>query len=463
MSITRRIWFALGLVVVFVIGSVVTSRDSVVSRSAASGPRVEPSASVAAWYCAEGTSNPNGRADEEIVLGNVATTPSRATVTVFGGDAVPAARRRYRVDPGQVVRFRVSDLAALAEPGVVVEVSGGATAVEHRIQRGTDGALGPCAREPAPHADFAGGTTLKGAETWLALFNPFPDDAIVDVRATTGDGIRAPGSLQGIVVPRFTRVSVALHDLVPRVDLLSISTSVRRGRVIAEESVALDGTDGRAGLAMSLGEARARQWRFPVGITGSGRQERLVVANPGSRDAQVTVSFALDAAAAVEPVTLIVPGTTALAVDLTRVPPDIGFSTWVRSSQPIVAEMIGASGAPQGADVRGLATDLGFGAGARRWVVAPARLDANSIDELAVVATDGHRHRIQIVRVDQRRERVVARATVPPVGRITVDLTKVGGSPAIALELRADGPVIVERVSTRPGITRSHAVVYATR
>ncbi len=465
MSITRRIWFALALVVVFVIGSILTSRESAVSRSVARGPRVEPSASVSAWYCAEGTSNPNGRADEEIVMGNVATTPSRATVTVFGGGGGPAARRRYRVDPGQVVRVRVADIAPLAEPGVVVELSGGATAVEHRIQRGTDSALGPCAREPAPSADFAGGTTLKGAETWLALFNPFPDDAIVDVRATTADGVRAPGSLQGIVVPRFTRVSVPLHDLVSRVDLLAISTSVRRGRVIAEESVALDGTDGRSGIAMSLGEGRARQWRFPAGVTGSGRQERLVVANPESRDAQVTIDFALDAAAAVEPVTLIVPGTTALAVDLTRIPPDVGFSTRVRSSQPIVAEMIGASGAPQGADVQGLASDLGFGvgSGARRWVVVPARLDANSVDELVVVATDGHRHRIQIVRVDQRRERVVARATVPPVGRVSIDLTKVGGSPAIALELRADGPVVVERVSARPGITRSHAVVFATR
>ena len=462
MSVTRRLWFVFALVFVFVIGGIITSRETTPERPVARGPRIEASASVAAWYCAEGTSIPNGRADEEIVMGNVATTPSRALVTVFGGSGVPAVRRRYTVAPGRVVRFRVADIAALAEPGVLVEVSGGATAVEHRIQRGTDGALGPCAREPANRAEFAAGSTLKGAETWLALFNPFPDDAIVDVRATTGDGVRAPGALQGIVVPRFTRVSVPLHDLVPRVDLLAISTSVRRGRVIAEESVALDGTDGRAGLAMSLGGDEAREWRFPVGVIGSGRQERLVVANPGSRDAQVTVGFSLDAAAAIEPVNLIVPGTTALTVDLSRVPPDVGFSARVRSSRPIVAEMIGANAAPQGPELRGLASDLGFGPGARRWVIVPAQLDANSVDELAVVATDGHRHRVQIVRVDQNRERVVARTVVPPVGRVVVDLAKLVGSPAIAVELRADGPVVVERSSSRPGMTRSHAVVNAS-
>ena len=461
MSVTRRLWFALALVLVLAVGGIVTSHDTTVVRSVARGPRVDPSAAVSAWYCAEGTSIPNGRADEEIVMGNVATTPSRATVTVFGGSGVPAVQRRYGVAPGRVVRVRVADIAPLAEPGGLVVVSGGATAVEHRIHRGTDGALGPCAREPASHADFAAGTTLKGAETWLALFNPFPDDAIVDVRATTADGVRAPGALQGIVVPRFTRVSVPLHDLVPRTDLLAISTSVRRGRVIAEASVALDGSDGRAGLAMSLGEDRARDWRFPVGVIGSGRQERLVVANRGSRDARVTVGFTLDAAAAVEPVTLMVPGTTALSVDLSRIPPDVGFSTRVRSSSPIVAELIGTSGAPQGADVRGLASDLGFGNGARRWVVVPARLDVNSADELAVVGTDGHRHRVQIVRVEQNREVVVARSEVPAMGRVVIDLAKLGGSPAAALELRADGPVVVERVSSRPGLTRSHAVVNA--
>ena len=94
MSVTRRLCFVFALVFVFVIGGIITSRETTPDRSVARGPRVEASASVAAWYCAEGTSIPNGRADEEIVMGNVATTPSRASVTVFGGSGVPAVHRR---------------------------------------------------------------------------------------------------------------------------------------------------------------------------------------------------------------------------------------------------------------------------------------------------------------------------------------------------------------------------------
>ena len=57
-----------------------------------------------------------------------------------------------------------------------------------------------------------------------------------------------------------------------------------------------DGTDGRRGLGLSLGSELATAWRFPLGISGSGRQDRIVLANPSGQDARVTLSFALDAA-----------------------------------------------------------------------------------------------------------------------------------------------------------------------
>ena len=47
---------------------------------------------------------------------------------------------------------------------------------------------------------------------------------------------------------------------------------------------------------------------------------------------------------------------------------------------------------------------------------------------------------------------------VPGSGRAVIDLAKVTPRPDLALLLRADGPVVVERESARPGLTRSHAV-----
>ena len=459
MTSSRRTALVVAIVAVLVAAGVITRADRVDDVPAVRGPRVTSARNGAAtWYCAEGTANPEGRADEEIVIGNVGARPSRATVTVMSGSDATQVRREYAVPAGQVTRVPVSEIAAVGEPGVIVEVEGGRSVVEHRIRRGADDAVGPCARESAVSAEFAAGTTIKGAELWIALFNPFPDDAIVDVRAITGAGLRAPSRLQGIVVPRYSRVSVPVHEAIPRVDLVATRVVARRGRVITEESIALDGSDGRSGLALSLGRDRARRWWFPNALIGSGRNERLLLANPAARDVRATVRFPLDAAAALEPVTLLLPGESVTAVDLNLIPPDFGFSVVITARRPIVAEMIATSGPPQGEDVRGIASSLGLTGGSVEWAVVPARVGATSADVLAVVSTDGRAHRVTIERTDGKGRRVMARVRVPPTGRALLHLDQEVDDPALALVLRSDGPVAVERESARPGITRSAAI-----
>jgi hypothetical protein len=123
-----------------------------------------------------------------------------------------------------------------------------------------------------------------------------------------------------------------------------------------------------------------------------------------------------------------------------------------------VAESIGAYGAPQPADVRGIASDPGLVRGARLWAVAPSHLATKSSDSLAVVSTDGHRHTVRLVLPGPGGEQVLESATVPGTGRVVLDIGKVATRPDLALLLRSDGPVVVARASVRPGLTRSHAV-----
>ena len=263
MSTRTRLVTAAVVVVTLVLAAILTDSSSEVGGSVARGPRLGAAGESTTWYCADGTANPGGRADERLELGNVGRRPVRAVVTVDGGSEAAPVSRPYTVAPGRVVRVRVGDLAPIAEPGVVVETRGGRAVVEHTLTRTDEVAMGPCAREPTTEARFAAGTTSKNSELWLALFNPFPDDAIVDVEAVTDTGRRAPGRLQGIVVPRLTRVSVPIHEAVPRVDTVATQVSVRRGRIIAEQSQFLDGSDGRRGLAASLGSERARAVALP--------------------------------------------------------------------------------------------------------------------------------------------------------------------------------------------------------
>src|SRR5258708_7958083 len=80
------------LAVMLVVGLLITqlAPDSHAGVEAAhSRDVVVPAASAlsASWYCAGGTSNPGGVADETIVLGNVGDTAASATVTVTPGDS----------------------------------------------------------------------------------------------------------------------------------------------------------------------------------------------------------------------------------------------------------------------------------------------------------------------------------------------------------------------------------------
>jgi hypothetical protein len=341
---------------------------------------------------------------------------------------------------------------------VVVETTGGRGVVEHTLSRAGDTAMGPCAREPRDVTRFAAGTTSKGSELWLALFNPFPDDAIVDVEAITDGGRRAPGNLQGIVVPHLTRVAVPIHASIQRVDTVATQVSVRRGRVVAEQSQYLDGSDGRKGLGLSEGAELAKEWRFPLAVASTGRQQRFVLVNPGSVDVTVTISFTLAAAAAVEPLSLTVPATSVVTPTLDRVPNDIPYSATMRASRPFLVEGVGSVGAPKATDRRGIAADPGLTRGARTWAVTPARLAATSVDALGVMSADGRPHHLRVVVPERAGSRTLLAVDVPATGRAAIDMARVTSQPDLALLLMVDGPVVVERESYAPGFTRSHAI-----
>jgi hypothetical protein len=428
------------------------------------GPRVPPAdATESAWYCAEGTSNPGGRADERVFIANVGDRVARVRITVMSGpDQVPTVSG-LEVQPSTLTSVRVADILAFAEPGVLVEVSGGQAVVTHSISGNGDAGIGPCARDASAQWHFAAATTVRGATLWLALFNPFGDDAIVDIGFLTHTGPLAPGELQGFVVPARSRVTVPVHDQARRDELVATEVIARRGRVVAEQSLVLDGFDGRRGLALSLGAPLlARRWEFANASIVEGRTETLVVANPESAPTTATVRTRLDGGA-LEPESVQIPARTAVAVDLgRRVPPGVGFSVAVDARSPVIAETLAALRSPIPENARGIATTVGTTRSARRFVVSPGRVAADSID-LVSVLNAGRSPVTFRVRV-HRGGRVstpenAARLRVAPGRRVLIDLDRIQVAADAVVEIDATGPVVVDRESSAiPGVSVSAAV-----
>jgi hypothetical protein len=383
------------VVLLAIVAAVVAQQDEPSGSSASAGAVIARRASVgvpaadvasSAWYCAAGTSTPDGTATETVVIASLADTDIEVTTTVMpGGDASPA-RDTMRLAPGEQVDVPVADVLATAEPGVVVETVGGPAAVSHVLEHGDDVATEACTRTASAEWYFASGTTVDGSLHDLVLFNPFGDDAIVDVSFVTDTGAQEPADLQALVVPRRSRVTVPVQDAVLRQALVAAHVHARTGRVVAEQTQTFDDVDvdgsNRNGIALSAGAvAPSSVWRIPAGSTRDGGRVQLALANFSHDDSRVAVKAVLAGGGELPAETVRVPAQGIEVVDVTtRVPldTDVAVIATVREDDgrrvPVVAELLGVW--PTASSSTGLAGTLGSTLTATRWVVPVPDADA---------------------------------------------------------------------------------------
>jgi len=362
---------------------------SVTTLAAGDGVSVPPAdVASSAWYCDEGTSSPKGRADETVIVASLASTRVVATVTVMpGGNGAPVSKTMH-LAPREEVHVRVADILATPEPGVVVETVGGRAAVSHQLEHGDDFAVEPCSRSAGPDWYFAAGTTVEGSEHDLVLFNPFGDDAVVDITFLTDTGAQEPDGLQSVVVPRRSRITIAVQDSVLRQLRVATHVHARVGRIVAEHTQIFDGKVPSSGptlkgIAVSLGaQSPEAVWRIAGGTTENSGIASLAVANFGATEARVAVHVVLVAGQKLAPQSVTVPAGGVIALDLTtRVPlnTDYAVTATARDANgrpvPIVAEML-ASWSPT-SSTPGVASTLGSTVAARRWVIPQPDVDAD--------------------------------------------------------------------------------------
>jgi hypothetical protein len=458
-------------VLILLVGGVAIDQSSsspettrVTVASAVDGPLVPPASAVsAAWYCAEGTASKDGRADETIIIGNLAKKEISATVTVMSGaDKDPQSQELTISALGQE-RIAVDDIVSTPEPGVLVEVQGGQAVVEHELAADDDVAVGPCARQPSTHWYFAEGSTERGAQEWLALFNPFGDDAIVDVTFLTTTGFESPGALQSFVVPRHSRVSVPIHEHVLREARVAISVQARSGRVVAERSLIFDGTEAQKGLAASLGvTGAAHRWRVPVGDTASGSKQSLSIANFSLVPTSATVDVVLEGDVSLDAQSVDLPARSVTRVNLSDVVPDgneFSIDVRTRGGAPVVVEAFATRASP--AEVVGVAAMPGSVTTARRWAFAVGRLDEDGDAQLIALNVSGRPLTIELLAYtegDPDSPTSAPARAVPAGERGIFSLSEIGILPGQVIVVQADGPIIVARQVVGGGLSLSAGV-----
>lgn len=442
----RRTWRTPALVVLvglLVAGIVVQQRrptpDAPTVPLAGSVPVVAADdASGSTWYCAAGTatSAADGFAEQTITIANSADRESAVVLTVYTDSGAQQSRPSTVPAHGSTT-VRTSDVLKAPWASVVVEATGGGIAVTQEVRGPAGRSSADCASSSSPVWWFPAGTSRAGARLSLALFNPFPGEATVDISFDTEDGTRTPQQFQGLVV-RGGQVSIVdISAVVTLRDRVSMSVDARSGRVVA---TALQTTDGRnaseSGLTFVPGSTIAAPvWVFPVSTpVALAGEETVAIINTGDTDAEVQVQVQLDDPAAngtVEPFAVSVPARRTVEVDLgadARVPTTVGHWLIVRSTAGeslVVARTIGVV---RTASAGGLSSTIGVPVVATRWIgVVPVPASTSSA-LVSIVNPHASRRATVTLRLhgDGRVtdvERMVS-VVIPPGQRTVIDLAR---------------------------------------
>jgi hypothetical protein len=432
-----------------------------------------PEAVSSAFFCAGGAAKPGAAFDSTLVIANPGSTPADVLVASYPGalasDTEGAAavaklkplRKKITVGPRSRADVHLADIQVSPFAAAVVETNDPDIAVERRIS-GSSGARAsssPCASAPSENWYLPTGTTTRDARELLAVFNPFPVDAVVDVTFQTSDGFRTPPELQSLPVAGRQVRMLDISESVPRIEQLSATVVSRAGRVIVDRLQSFDGSDPKhpAGLAVMLGAPSAAPvWTFGEGQVIDGLNEVITVANPSDDILKAQLEVTLDDPSTngvVDPIPVTVPAHAYAQVtmrDQTRVPPGIGHSVTVRSINKVglVAERVITASAP--APRHGYAPALGAPLVATRWVLADGSAVSGQIAEFVVVVNPSPDTiaRVRFTALAQGQPLAIdglQDVEVAAGGRLTVELGQHVSRPDLPVIVEADRPVVIER------------------
>lgn len=401
-------------------------------------------------------------AEHTVTIANLSDTDQQATVTAVPNEGDPVVETTT-VPARTRATIVVSDLVTAPFAAALVETDGGSVAVEHQVEGPTGRSVAPCASSASATWYFPAGTTRLGTRHIYSVFNPFPQQAVVDFSFMVEEeggrqATRESDRLEGIVVPAGRVVAVDITDIITVRNQVATTVSTRSGlgRVVVDQLQVSDGrSDWPENLALTLGApAPATTWLFADNRPlGDGVTTSFVAFNPGPTDAELEVYVEVDAQAVgsvIEPFVVTVRAGQYASVpidDDPRIPDGIGaFVVAVsRNEVPIVVERVMRQSEP--VDPDGAAYTMGMPVLAREWLVPVGGIEGQEAMQLSIanpsvsetvtltVEAVGEGDAAPLDDLDQ--------VDLAPGARTVVDLSEAQGAAVLMLRVVASGPVVV--------------------
>ena len=237
------------------------------------------------WYLAEGATMPGF--ETWVLLQNPGNEAADVALTFYtekglveGPRVSVAAQSRRSLNVGDYVTTYNVSTRVTSDKGIVCE-----RAMYGNDRQWADDSIGATA--PATEWYMAEGATASGFETWVLVENPGETEAVVTLTFYTDKGL-VDGPRQTVAAR--SRYSFNIGDFV---NTYNVSTKVTSDKGVVCER-AMYGS-GRVWAHDSIGATSpSTQWYLAEGATMTGFETWVLVENPDTREADVSLTFYTD-------------------------------------------------------------------------------------------------------------------------------------------------------------------------
>ncbi len=412
------------------------------------------SAATTTWFCPGVPAPPDGSTAGFVTMANPTDADLPATLTVVPTDGA-SVKRSVTLAAHTTTSVNLAEVAPAAFAAAQIDVVGGGAVVEESTAKGEIRDPSACATATASTWYVANGVTTRDAKLTYFLYNPYPDDAIVDMDFATNEGRFAPQPLQGLVVRGGTVRAVDITDQVRRRTAVAGTITARSGRIVVGRLQTFDGTGGPDGFTGGVAApTTATEWYFPDGRRVPQVSERVVVYNPGPDRAEIDIevrppsSSDEDAPDLATLQSLSVSPFSAAAYDVTgdSTVADGVHSIVVTSANgtPIVVERVTNLVADSG--TRGVSSMLGSRLAAKRWLLATGGTSSSVVEEVTVMNDGDADAKVTLSSLEPTGPRPLGDPlTVPGGGFVQVKINDLVQRAPLTLLLDSNAPVVVER------------------
>ncbi len=276
---------------------------------------------------------------------------------------------------------------------------------------------------------FAEGSTNPPFDLWLLIQNPNVTPATARISYMKTDGSQ---QLQEVTLAPSSRKSIYVNEVVPKSEL---SIKVESDSQLLAERAMYFRTDGHDSVGA---KAPSTHWYMAEGSTKSGFDSWVLLQNPQSVQANVTLTF-LTAEGEKKDFQLAMPPTSRRSLYLNQLVPNAEISTVVTSDQPIIAERtmyFNQAGGHGGLAANQLA---------KSWYLAEGRVGQGMDSWLLAMNPNPTPANLRVTFMLENGHPQVAYYALRPSSRMSVYVNQVVPAGKVGARVESDQPIVVER------------------